>query len=247
MDYYDAKWSCGDFKNHYIYFALNHDAGTVDGVDIITVKPNASTYIKLSKNYDEEAIATIYTTKASPALFDISKVSLSTKTPLTFYGATFIEDLDMSCVASKIDTVNLGGAYSNVLGASIKTLNIGIPIIKGANDYTYTGVVSGMTVKMSAVTADGYDALSALHTLNIRGQQGITSSTELISDYNRTSVVDVFAMGSGLGNFYSAPSGNRFGTLELPCSTSNANGLVSTLGAIKLQDSSWDDMTFWGT
>jgi len=56
-------------------------------------------------------------------------VSVSTKTPLTIYGATFIEELDVSCIASKIDTINLAGAYSSVLGASLKTFNMGVPIV----------------------------------------------------------------------------------------------------------------------
>ena len=244
MDYYDAKWSAGDFKNHYIYFAVNHDAGSIPGVDLITVKPNASTYLKLSKDYDRETIATVYTTKTSPAIFDISTVSVSTKTPLTIYGATFIEELDVSCIASKIDTVNLAGAYSNVLGASIKVLNMGIPITQ-VDSNTYTGIVSGMTVKMSPVNANGNDALGVLQTLNIRGQQGLTTATDLLYDYSRGTIKNVLAMGSGLTNFYSSDTGNAFDKLELPGVTKTNGVNTTSLSVMYLKDSYWNTIEFW--
>ena len=245
MDYYDAKWSAGDFKNHYIYFAANHDAGSIDGVDIITAKPNTATYLKLSKNYDEETIATVYATKTQPAQFDISKVSVSTKTPLTIYGATFIEELDVSCIASKIDTINLAGAYSSVLGASLKVFNMGIPITQGDNVNTYTGTVSGMTVKMSPVDASGNDALGILQTLNIRGQQGLTTSTDLLYDYDRASIVNLYAMGSGLTNFYSSKSGNQFDKLELPGVTTTNGVMSASLSVLYFNNTTWNTIEFW--
>jgi len=50
MDYYDAKWNCGDFKNHVVYFGVNHAAKNNDNTDIITVSPSNSTFFNITLN-----------------------------------------------------------------------------------------------------------------------------------------------------------------------------------------------------
>ena len=234
MDYYDAKWNCGDFKNHVVYFGVNHAAKNNDNTDIITVSPSNSTFFNITLN--DTVLSTQYATKDSPAKFDISKVSISTKTPLYLYGATQIEELDLSCLSSGIDSANLGGSYSSVTGASLKTLNIGCPIVKGSDDYTYTGTVNGLTsINIGTTDADGNDALESIQNINIRGQKPFTSWSEFY-EKDRAEVQNVYAMGSGLTNFFSSKSGNKFKTLELP-----------EINVLRLYNSTWNTMTFYKT
>ena len=232
MDYYDAKWNCGDYKNHGIYFAMNHTS--TDNKDIITIIPSSDTYF--TAVLDDAIIGTQYATKASPAKFDISKITMQTKNPFHIYGATYIQDIDLSCVAANIDSGNIAGAYSSVLGSSIKTFNIGCPIIQGSDSNTYTSTVSGMTsLNIAATDASGNDALENVQTVNIRGQQPMTSFSEYY-DLNRQQVTNVYAMGSGLKNFYSSQTGNKYTNLELP-----------EINYLELHNSTWQNLTFWKT
>ena len=59
--------------------------------------------------------------------------------------------------------------------------------------------------------------------------------SSLMYNYNLTEVQEVYAKGSGLTNFYSSESGNKFTQLELPDS-------VYTL---YMNNSTWDNLSFW--
>lgn len=246
MDYYDAKWNCGDFKNHYVYFALDHNAKQTAGQDIVTIVPNTKTYFNIVKNYIT-TLETIYATKEHPATYDASLVTFATKEPFCIYGATYIEELYLGCFAAGLDSCTLGGAYSKTLGAPIKVFDIGVPITKVDNEH-YTGTISGRTaLSIGAETADGDDALANIQTLNIRGQRPFTGFDEYY-DKDRSSLKNVYAMGSGLSTFYSSKSGNKYDTLELPgIMTDASNNIVRQLTSIYITDSSWNDLTFWNT
>jgi hypothetical protein len=47
MDYYDAKWFCGDYKNHYIYITANVSQGS--GAEI-HITPNKDTFMAIAIN-----------------------------------------------------------------------------------------------------------------------------------------------------------------------------------------------------
>ena len=51
MDYYDAKWFCGDYKNHAIYLGANI---TADPNKHIIITPNNATYMTVTVNDQEE-------------------------------------------------------------------------------------------------------------------------------------------------------------------------------------------------
>lgn len=246
MDYWDAKWNCGDFKNHYVYFALDHDAGDTADVDVITITPSSKTYFNISRNYTE-TLATLYATPEDPATYDASEEAFATKEPLVIYGANYIESLDMQCFSTGLDTINLAGSYSDTLGASIKELLLGSVVTK-SSDYIYTGVVSGRSdISLSATDSDDNDALAALETFNIRGLQPYTSFYEFYS-LDRSNLKNVYAMGSGLTTFYSSQSGNVFSELELPGITTDVDGdTAHSLTTIYMVDSTWDSITFWDT
>ena len=51
MDYYDAKWFCGDYKNHFVYITANIPANSGASV---TVYPNREAYMTTAINYMED-------------------------------------------------------------------------------------------------------------------------------------------------------------------------------------------------
>ena len=102
MDYYDAKWFCGDYKNHYIYITANVSEGSGWNVRI---KPNKDTYMTTAINYmaeeqtevdanDVTVQGTIPVTPNNPLVYEVP--NLNTKAPFFVYGANFMEEIDLS-------------------------------------------------------------------------------------------------------------------------------------------------------
>lgn len=254
MNYYDAMWTVGDFNNHRIYLAVTKDATNVAGTDIITIKPTSETFFKLTQGDGTTSLGIKYATKENPATYDVSLIAFNKKDPTHIYGATFIEELDLSCFAKKLETLTLTGAYDTVLGAPIKKLNIGIPIIETVNGgvTTYSGYVSGTRLALSASNEQG-DALGNIKVLDITGQQSIGDTTSLLYANNRRTLTDFYAIGSGLTSFTTARSGNKFNELRLPAKTiktdvsTNIDSDTSVLISLRLIDSIWETISFWTT
>lgn len=253
MNYYDAMWTVGDFNNHRIYLAVTKETHAA-GTDIITIKPTSETFFKLTQGDGTTNLGIKYATKEPPATYDVSLIAFNKKDPTHIYGATFIEELDLSCFAQKLETLTLTGAYDNVLGAPIKKLNIGIPITEAVNGgvTTYSGYVSGTRLALSASNEQG-DALGNIKVLDITGQQSIGDTTSLLYANNRRTLTDFYAIGSGLTSFTTARSGNKFNELRLPAKTiktdvnTNIDSDSSVLISLRFIDSTWENISFWTT
>lgn len=282
MDYYDAKWTCGDFKSHFVYIAAGHTQ-TVSGTDIITVTPSNPTFLTLTQNDGEVAtdievnpegdtsgdnqervVVAKECSRSNPATFDISTLSFSNKVPTKILGATYIEKLDVSCLASRIDLLDIKGAYSAVNGASIKEINVGNKITKDTNyndDYHYVGNVN-TTYNLRLQVSPQNDNLENLNTINIRGQLGkrgtnpsITANSLLRGGNEktgRTQITNIYAMGANMSYFQSSKSGNTFDTLELPAKNYDGTtdqydnpNTVSIMNNIEMNNTSWNNISFW--
>lgn len=245
MDYYDAKWFCGDYKAHRVYLAANISA---DPNKSIRITPNGSTYMTVTVNYlddnnnteSEEVDTTREVSKLNPLVYSMED-GASTKAPIHIYGANFMESIDMSDIAIGIDALDITGTYSDVLGAPLKVLNIGTPMTENGGVYSTT--LSPSTCGISPV-AEGRNAFENLETLNIRGhkhlgnvQQFTFGINQWIRDLNMSQLKNFYAMGSNLINFYSSNDGNNFNEIELP----------STVSIINMKNSTWNSMTFWDT
>ena len=282
MDYYDAKWTCGDFKSHFVYIAAGHTQ-TAAGTDIITVTPSNPTFLTLTQNDGEVAtdievnpdgdtsgdsseklIVAKECSRSNPATFDISTLSFSNKVPTKILGATYIEELNVSCLASRIDLLDIKGAYSAVNGASIKNINVGNKIEKDTNyndNYHFIGDVN-TTYNLRLQVSPTNDNLENLHTINIRGQLGkrgtnpsITANSLLRGGNEktgRTQITNIYAMGANMSYFLSSQSGNSFDNLELPAV--NYDGTVdaydnkqavSIMNNIEMNNTSWNSISFW--
>lgn len=65
-------------------------------------------------------------------------IGSQTKNPIYFYGANFMEEIDLSEIAHGFDGILLDGVYSDVLGSPLKRLNVGVQITPSGTDYTAT-------------------------------------------------------------------------------------------------------------
>ena len=204
MDYYDAKWFCGDYKNHYIYVRANVTEGSNQ---YIRITPNKQTYMSVTK--DGVLQTTRQVDRETPLEFNMT-IGSQTKNPIYFYGANFMEEIDLSEIAHGFDGILLDGVYSDVLGSPLKRLNVGVQITPSGADYTAT--LASLTCQIQGTA----NVFQSLQSLNIRGQLRQTDLNALVYNNNISELQEVLAMGSGLTNFYSSESGNSFTNIELP-------------------------------
>ena len=240
MDYYDAKWFCGDYKNHYIYITANLPNPNGETVRIV---PNKNTYMTAAINFmpvtwsfgddinadDISVQRTIPVSPSDPFVYEVP--TLSTKAPFYVYGANFMEEIDVSQIASGLDGIDINGVYSEVLGSPLKTLNIGVNFTESStNVFSGTLATSGGNIKGDRV------AFKSLQTLNVAGQTNYTSTNRFRTD-DLTSLQNFNAMGSGVNNFYSSASGNKFNDIKLP----------SAISIFDVNNTTWNSLTFWDT
>ena len=250
MNYYDAKWSCGSFNEHRIRIFADKAINPA-GTDIITIKPSSDTFFKVAQQEGSASLGFKEASRQNPATFDISTVAFSAKDPSYIYGGTFVEEIDLSCFAEKFKAADLSLCYDAVLGAPIKKLNVGIPYtIVDSN--TRTGKVSGTQFRLTGYdSTTKQDAFANLQDLDITGQSTITSTQDLLGARNRKNLVNFHAIGTGITEFISSTSGNKFGTIEIPGITtttySNQNDTVVGFNTLTMQNSSWNTIEFWDT
>lgn len=225
MDYYDAKWFCGDYKNHYIYVRANVTEGSNQ---YVRITPNKQTYMSVTK--DNVLQTTRQVDKNDPLEFNMA-IGSQTKNPILFYGANFMEEIDLRDIAHGLDGVTLDGVYSEVLGSPLKRLDVGINVSVGGVGYTGTLASLGCQIQGNA------NVFKNLQFLGIRGQLNQTDMNAFIYNYDISELQEIQAMGSGLINFYSSQSGNKFTNLELP----------DTVYTIWMNNSSWNNLSFWHT
>lgn len=248
MDYYDAKWGIGDFRNHFVYIAANHDARLGQtGQDIITLVPNNATFFSLyAPDNDATVIGPVQASRNAPAQMDITALTMSNKVPRYLYGALFMEEVDLSCLASRMNILTLASAYSKVLGAPLKVLNIGVPFTRVDSNH-YTGGINGFNISLTSTSNDGDDAFENLQVLNMRGQREAAFSIYAnMREMNRNQLREFYAMGSTFTAFYSSQDGNAFTTVELPGVMKDSGGTtISSFATLDLHNTSWESLTFW--
>ena len=223
MDFYDAKWFCGDYKNHYIYVRSNVTEGSNQHIRII---PTKSSFMSVTK--DGALQTTQSVSKATPFEYSMAGGS-NTKNPILIYGANFMEELDFSEIAVGLDGIELSGVYSEVLGSPLKKINVGTILTEIPNGYTTTVGTLGCQIQGTA------QVFANVTSLNIRGQRNQTTLNSNVYNYDMTELQEVLAMGSGLTDFYSSQSGNKFTDIEIP----------DTVHTLWMNNSTWQSLSFW--
>ena len=140
-----------------------------------------------------------------------------------------MEEIDLSEIALGLDGVTLDGVYSEVLGSPLKRINVGTPLTEITGGYTTTVATLGCQLQGAA------NVFENLTSLNIRGQRNQTDLNATMYSYDMSEVNEILAMGSGLTNFYSSQSGNKFNKIEVP----------DDIYTIWMNNSSWNTLEFW--
>ena len=246
MDYYDAAWFCGDYRQHRLYITANVSIGdspideSEEGVSgttysdkQITVIPNKNTYIVIQKDYN--TINTENVSPVNPLVYNVPV--MNTKNPFHIYGANFIESVDFSQIAQGLDGITWSGVYSEVLGSPVKEINLGTILTADENNYTTTVATTAGSSgdAISQLLSGSAECFKSLQNLNIRGYRNARNIRDFMYNNDISSLQNFYAMGSGLINFYSSKSGNIFNKLELP----------STLNILSLTNSTWNNIEFW--
>lgn len=251
MNYYDAKWSCGSFNEHRVRIFSDKAATDVIGTDIITIYPTSDTFFKIAQQEGRTSLGVQSATRISPAVFDVSTASFSTKDPSYIYGGTFIESIDLSCLSEKLKAADFSLCYDDVLGAPIKQLNVGLPYTVNSAT-SYTGKVSGTECRLTGYdTINHTDAFENLQFIDITGQGKIEDTLDFLYARNRKNVTDFYAIGTGITTFTSSSSGNKFNVIKIPAVTTttydNSPSTVKEFSSIKMVNSSWNTIEFWNT
>jgi hypothetical protein len=256
MNYYDAKWSCGDFTRHSIEFRIDKNVGGGS----ITIKPNADTFFKgmygmVDSNQQFPFGTGLYEATIVNGVTIPATVNLGNKQFCYIFGATAIEELDMSDMltprGANYTDIKFTGSYDSVLGAPIKSLKLGAittpNIYTNPNETSYTSRLSKGENSITGVAEDrSYDALENVEHIDINGWTGINGSSATSNlaslltgnGYDRKNVKSIYALGcSRSEQFVSSTAGNKFTDLRLPDS-------VTT---ITMTNSSWENISFWST
>lgn len=249
MNYYDAKWSCGTFKNRRVILFVNKDSGHSQGTDIVRIKPTSNTYFEIVTKSGETSVERKSATPTSIAEFDVSSNGFSAKDPTWIYGGLFIDELDLSCFANTMAAIDVSACYDKVLGANIKSLNVGVPTTT-VSSTEKSGFISGTPLRITAENrTENTDAFNVLETLDITGQTKFTQ--DCFVQYDRSSIKNFYAIGTQISSFENAPSGNTFHDLVLPATTDvmseDGTQVVSKLSTLILHSAKWDNLEFWNT
>ena len=91
----------------------------------------------MSVKKDDHLQTTRLVDKNTPLEFNMS-IGSDKKNPIIFYGANFMEEIDLKDIAHGFAGVELNGVYSEVLGSPLKRLDVGINVSTGGAAYTGT-------------------------------------------------------------------------------------------------------------
>lgn len=262
MNYYDAKWECGDFTKNTIVFRMGKPAD-VSNKNFVKIYPTQNTFFEITygaegdRNPVGAGLTEAGVGYGEEAVIDVQQ-QLEDKQPCLIYGATSIKKLDLSrlldsssgTLGSGYTDIKFGGAYDKVLGAQIRELNLGAPctpnIYTSPNATSYT---SNMTIgqnSISGISDDGNDALENLEVLDVIGwnaKSGLQTNNWLSNlmnenGHNRKNINTLYAMGCDMATeFTTATTGNNFVDLRLP----------DTITDITFTNSSWENLSFWHT
>lgn len=256
MNYYDAKWSCGDFTRHSVEFRIDKNVGGGS----ITIKPNADTFFKgmygmVDSNQQFPFGTGLYEATIANGVTIPATVNLGNKQFCYIFGATAIEELDMSDMltprGANYTDIKFTGSYDSVLGAPIKSLKLGAittpNIYTNPNETSYTSRLSKGENSITGVAEDrSYDALENVEHIDINGWAGINGSSATSNlaslltgnGYDRKNVKSIYALGCTRSEqFISSTSGNKFTDLRLP----------SSVTSVTMNNSSWQNISFWST
>lgn len=257
MNYYDAKWECGDFKKYEITVIINKQSNP-SGTNVIKIYPTSNTFFKLVYGAEGndvplgEGLTQAGVEAGEEAVIDVPE-QLEDKNPLRLLGANSIRCLDFSGLldssynqsTTQYSSIDVSNSYDPILGAQIRELILGAPTTP--NIYEYPNVnsyTSNLTVGQNSIVGaqNGNDALQNLELLDVIGwwskTQGASGAWLSSLMYGRKNISRVYALGCNMLNeFATSEEGNNFTDLRLP----------NSIETLTFTNSSWENLSFWST
>jgi len=214
MDYYDARWTCGDFKNTGGYMNIKYNGGGTRPLHIGITAANKGYFC-----YAEEVAGN--PTINSSSLIEIAgghsgvitipaSANLEAKSPFYIYGCNNIKSLDLSDIYNEpggsggIQKMYFAKFIDSVSGSSLTSLNIGVPLNlmqQGITNVENIAAINGLP-----------DVLRSLEELNIQGcvsngnsGEGSTANTVDYGSFlnNTENLKRLYAIGTNLTSFTS--------------------------------------------
>lgn len=256
MNFYDAKWTCGNFKSHAIQFRIDKGITLNSSIKLTSL---SDTYFSGEYGMQGETqvnplgTGLYHATPGIPVEIE-ANMQLTDKMDCFIYGATEIQKVDFSNMISSpgsgILDIKFEGVYDDVLGSNLKEVVLGAPttpnIYEYPNENQYTSNYIRTLCSISGGSS-GRDGLSNAEHIDIIGWHGndvVTSSQlsqlfyDASSGIDRKNIKSLYAMGCDQAEtFMSSSSGNNFSDLRLP----------DTITSIIMTDSSWQNISFWHT
>ena len=256
MNYYDAKWECGDFTKNTIEFRL-YKPSAGENTNVVVIYPTQNTFFAMAGGAEGNrtsiggGLTEAGVAAGQEAHIDISGYVSGDKQPTFIYGATSIEKLDMSAMLSTgnyYTDIDFGGAYDATLGASIKELRLGAKcdpdIYTTPNNLTYTSNLSIGQNDISGLSDTNNDALENLEILDVIGWKSTNNASGWLSNlmsekgHDRKNIHTLYAMGCTMATeFATSTLGNNFRDLRLP----------NSITTLTFTNSTWDSLTFWSS
>ena len=256
MNYYDSKWTCGQFNSSRIYLAVDKPQGSPASIKIV---PTTESYFKLTQMDTKLSRGLQKATKQEPAIWIADNWSFSAKDPAHIFGALFMEKIDLGNFGQGIQVLSFQNAVDPELGATIRELSIGAELPQNIESVTsFDGWVNtikpNITNSASTTSLDNDESIDALEniiTYNITGQLGLSSADVITS--NRNKLKNIYAIGSGFTTLTSSQVGNKYKDLYLPGQTiaidvnNVAQPSVPGVTSINVTNTSWENISFWST
>ena len=251
MDYYDARWVCGDFKNTGGYINAKYNGANTRDFNIRISAANKGYFCyaeEVGGNPQIDQNSLIEISGGSTNYVTIPKsVNLEAKTPFYIFGCNNIKELDLSDIYNEpggsggIQKIYFSKFIDPVIGTSLKVLNIGVPL---------SLLRQGITNAENISAIDGIPTVTrSLEELNIQGccDNGVNSedSNAVAIDYdsflkNTENLKRLYAIGTSLTSFTSNTyqdgqnarvyKGGHYEVLQLP----------DTVTALEFWDTSWE-------
>ena len=261
MNYYDAKWSCGDFAKHNIVIRIGKGSEPT-GTNLVKIYPTSNTFFKMVYGAEGnqvslgEGLVEATINEGGEAVIDV-KDQLEDKQPCIIFGATQIRKLDLSrllessgAVGAGYSDVSFGEAYDDILGAQLREVILGAPTTPNIYEYpNASSYTSNLTVGGNDITGlseEGYDALENLEWLDVIGwwtKKNTTAGSwlsDLMSEngHDRKNISTFYALGCNMATeFASSNTGNNFVDLRLP----------DSIRTLTFTNSTWQNISFWST
>ena len=251
LNYYDSKWTCGEFNESRIYLAVNKAQGEEVS---ISLWPTSETFFKMTQKDTTSSLGLKQATPNTPAIYNLTANAFSAKDPTHIFGVLFLEKLNLGKFAIGIEKMVFQNAVDPVLGATIKEINIGND--HGDLEDSFVGWVNNgeMSISNTASISDmngtegSSDALENVEVFRATGQLKMQISNIITS--NRSRLKKIYAAGTGCTSLTSATQGNKFKMLHLPAyniinKTNGTQEIVRGIQSFDLKDTSWETIRFY--